>query len=82
MTSLTEGLKADEKDRDMSISFEEKKSMPENADKSRKKKKSMTTERDQWSGPLDFIMSMIAYAVGLGKIDKKEQCMEISIFMF
>uniref|UniRef100_A0A1I8EY42 Transporter n=1 Tax=Wuchereria bancrofti TaxID=6293 RepID=A0A1I8EY42_WUCBA len=68
MTSLTEGLKADEKDRDMSISFEEKKSMPENADKSRKKKKSMTTERDQWSGPLDFIMSMIAYAVGLGNV--------------
>ncbi|VDK56485.1 unnamed protein product [Gongylonema pulchrum] len=24
-------------------------------------------ERDQWSGSLDFIMSMIAYAVGLGQ---------------
>jgi hypothetical protein len=24
-------------------------------------------DRGQWSGPLDFLMSMIAYAVGLGK---------------
>lgn len=26
-------------------------------------------ERDQWTGQLDFLMSLIAYAVGLGAID-------------
>lgn len=32
------------------------------------KRISKTPERQQWSGPFDFIMSMIAYAVGLGNV--------------
>uniref|UniRef100_A0A0R3RKM4 Transporter n=1 Tax=Elaeophora elaphi TaxID=1147741 RepID=A0A0R3RKM4_9BILA len=67
MTNLTESLKADEKGRDVSIGFKEIKALTDNNVKSKKRAKSIT-ERDQWSGPFDFIMSMIAYAVGLGNV--------------
>ena len=31
------------------------------------KKTSETAERSEWTGQFDFLMSMIAYAVGLGR---------------
>lgn len=69
MTNLTEGLKVNEKERDASMDFEEIKTMTDCNARIKKKVKSKVAERDQWSDPFDFIVSMIAYAVGLGKSD-------------
>ncbi|VDM91539.1 unnamed protein product, partial [Litomosoides sigmodontis] len=66
MTNLTEGLKVNEKERDASVDFKKTKTMTDCNTKIKKKVKSKIIERDQWSGPFDFIVSMIAYAVGLG----------------
>lgn len=73
MTNLTEGLKVVEKDAEKEAAYKDIKLVPNDGtacEVIKKKKKPAATERDQWSGPLDFIMSMIAYAVGLGKFSE------------
>lgn len=67
MTNLTQGLKVEEKGREAPIGLKEIKLMSQIDLKSGKKVKPVVEERDQWSSPLDFIISMIAYAVGLGE---------------
>ncbi|MCP9263681.1 Sodium- and chloride-dependent betaine transporter [Dirofilaria immitis] len=66
ITDLTEGFKMDQKVNDAPINYKKTKSISDSNHISKKKKS--LSERDQWSGPFDFIMSMIAYAVGLGNV--------------
>ncbi|VDO60650.1 unnamed protein product [Onchocerca flexuosa] len=70
MTDLIDSFKMDKNGKDASVNSKKTKSKSNNNRSSKEKSKSLTSERDQWSRPFDFIMSMIAYAVGLGKSDK------------
>lgn len=64
ITNLTDGFEngKDNKGNDSSNEIR----VPSGLELKCQRRRSRIPDRDQWSGPLDFIMSMIAYAVGLG----------------